>query len=200
MKVLGVGGHAKVIIDAAELSDLKVSGVYDDDPKTHETMFCGLQVEGAITADLSGPAVIAIGNNEIRKNIDQRVLGCQWKTVIHPNAIIADDVEIGEGTVIMAGAVIQPGCKIGRHVIINTGACLDHDCEIADYVHIAPNCSLAGGVKLDEGTFAGIGSSIVQYVSIGKWSTLGAGSVVIHDIPPHCTAVGVPAKPIKFHR
>jgi acetyltransferase EpsM len=93
----------------------------------------------------------------------------------------------------MAGVIIQPGSTIGRHCIINTGACIDHDCFIEDFVHIAPKAALAGGVMIGEGTLIGIGSSIVPNVTIGKWSTIGAGAAVICDIPDNCIAVGVPA-------
>jgi acetyltransferase-like isoleucine patch superfamily enzyme len=99
----------------------------------------------------------------------------------------------------MAGAIIQTGTKIGKHSIINTGACIDHDCIIGDFVHIAPNCSLAGGVSVGEGTFFGIGSSIIPNKTIGSWTNVGAGSVIIADQPSNCTTLGIPAKPIKFN-
>jgi acetyltransferase EpsM len=99
----------------------------------------------------------------------------------------------------MAGAIIQTGTKIGKHSIINTGACIDHDCIIGDFVHIAPNCSLAGGVSVGEGTFFGIGSSIIPNKTIGRWTNVGAGSVIITDQPDNCTTLGIPAKPIKFN-
>jgi acetyltransferase EpsM len=200
MNILGVGGHAKVVIDAVKSSSHQIQSVYDDDPKAHNTEFCGFQVQGSIDSSIDGNSVIAIGSNQIRKKISQRVTKVTWKSVIHPSAIVADDVEIGEGTVIMAGAVIQPGTKIGKHCIVNTGACIDHDCEIEDFCHIAPNCSVAGGVTIGEGTFICIGTAISHYVSIGSWATVGAGAAVIEDIPDNCTAVGVPAKPIKFHK
>ena len=199
MNILGVGGHAKVVIDAAIQSGNKITAVFDDDTSTHGTDFCGYNVKGSIENSIQGQSIIAIGTNEIRQNISVRLTHVKWQTVIHPSALISKDVEIGEGSIIMAGAIIQPGTKIGKHCIINTGAFIDHDCSIGDYSHIAPNCGIAGGVTIGEGSFIGIGTSITQYLNIGEWSTIGAGSVVIRDLPANCTAVGVPAKPIKFH-
>lgn len=199
MNILGVGGHAKVVIDAARVSGHQINSVYDDNPSTHNTEFCGVLVRGSINNNIEGTSIVAIGSNTIRQKISQTVTNATWKSVIHPTAIIAEDVEIGEGSVIMAGAVIQPGTKIGKHCIVNTGVCIDHDCKIEDYVHIAPACGIAGGVTIGEGTFIGIGTSITQYLKIGDWTTIGAGSVVIKDLPANCTAVGIPAKPIKFH-
>lgn len=198
MKVLGCGGHARVVIDVIRESGQDISAVYDDDVSKHGRKFAGVSVEGAILRDMNGEAVVGIGDNEIRKKIVQKV-SCYWQSFVHPTAIVADDVKIGKGSVIMAGAVVQPGSIIGDHVIINTGSTVDHDCKIEDYSHIAPNCSVAGGVEFGEGSFLGIGSSVIQYKTIGKWSVIGAGSVVVSDILPRCTAVGSPAEVTKFH-
>lgn len=199
MNIFGVGGHAKAVIDAVIQSGNKITAVYDDDPSNHATDFSGYKVKGSIENFIRGNAIIAIGNNTARQVISERLTQVKWQTIIHPSAIIADDIEIGVGSVIMAGAIIQPGTKIGRHCIINTGTCIDHDCSIGDYTHIAPNCGIAGGVSIGEGVFIGIGSSMTQYLKVGEWTTVGAGSAVIKDLPSNCTAFGVPAKPIKFH-
>lgn len=199
MNILGVGGHSKVVIDAAKQSGHKIDAVFDDNKSTHGQNFCGFIVKGKIDSSIEGQAVIAIGNNEVRRSICERLTTIQFISIIHPTAIISEDVEIGDGSIIMAGAIIQPGTTIGRHCIVNTGACIDHDCSIEDYCHIAPNCSIAGGVKIAQGSFIGIGTAISQYLKIGSWSQIGAGAAVISDIPSNCTAVGVPAKPIKFH-
>jgi len=92
---------------------------------------------------------------------------------------------------------VQPDVIIGKHVIINTCASVDHDCKLEDFVHIAPCVHLAGGVLVGEGSLLGVGSSVIPYRRIGKWSIVGAGSVIVNDIPDHVTVVGVPAKLIK---
>lgn len=195
MTVLGAGGHAKVVLDTARKAGKTISCALDDDTEKHHSEFAGTMINGSISQDLiSDTAVIAIGNNADRRRIDGVVSPVRWETLIHPSAVVANDVEIGEGAVIMAGAIIQPGARIGRHTIINTGACVDHDCRIGDFVHIAPNCSLAGEVVIDEGVELGIGSSVINRVSIGAWSVVGAGSTVTEDIPARSTAFGSPAK------
>jgi len=197
--LLGVGGHAKVIVEMARLSGYDVCQLYDDNPVFQKIQFFGLKVSGPIYSFKNGTGVIAIGDNRIRKSVNEQLINVKWQTVIHPSAIISSDVEIGVGSVIMAGAIIQPGVKIGKHCIINTGSCIDHDCQINDYVHIAPNTSLAGSVEVGEGTLIGIGSSIIPNIKIGQWSRIGAGCVVLQDQPDNCTVVGSPARPIKFH-
>ena len=193
LSIIGFGGHSKVVIDIAVNSGINISGLFDDNQNLYGIEYNGIRVSGPLSSIESGNAIIAIGNNKVRKNIDNQLTQIKWHTLIHPSAIIADKVEIADGTVVMAGAIIQPGAKIGRHCIINTGACIDHDCVIDDYVHIAPGVAIAGGVKVGEGTLIGVGTSIVPYVTVGKWATIGAGSAVISDIPDYSTAVGVPA-------
>jgi sugar O-acyltransferase (sialic acid O-acetyltransferase NeuD family) len=199
ISILGVGGHAKVILELAKLNGLIIECLFDDDFQKFNSIFEDKKINGPIDVNLAGPLVIAIGDNKARKLINDRVLNADWQTIIHPSAIISKNVDIGEGSVIMAGVIIQPGTRIGKHCIINTGACVDHDCIIGDFVHIAPNCSLAGGVSVGEGTFIGIGSSIIPNKTIGSWTNVGAGSVIITDQPDNCTTLGVPAKPIKFN-
>jgi sugar O-acyltransferase (sialic acid O-acetyltransferase NeuD family) len=157
LTILGFGGHSRVIIDIAQNLGLDISGLYDDNPNTYGKEYNGIKVLGPINSIVSGTAVIAIGNNQIRKNIVDQSSPINWKSLIHPSSYVSSNIEIGEGTVIMAGAIVQPGAKIGRHCIINTGACVDHDCIIEDFVHIGPNSALAGGVTVGEGTFVGIG-------------------------------------------
>jgi sugar O-acyltransferase (sialic acid O-acetyltransferase NeuD family) len=199
LSIIGSGGHATVIIEAAELSSFKIESVYDDDINKVNSYIAGYKVKGPMSDNSNEFSVIAIGDNKTRRNLFLKKSKVKWATIIHPSSIISKNVLIGEGTVVMAGTIIQPGTIIGKHCIINTGACVDHDCVIGDFVHIGPNCGLAGGTSIGDGTFVGIGSSIIPNMKIGKWTTVGAGSVVISDLPDYCTAVGLPAKPIKFN-
>jgi len=193
LSLIGFGGHAKVLIDIARLNGFSINALYDDDIRKQNSSYNSIKLNVPVDYALSENVIIAIGDNSIRKNISVKAVNAHWTSIIHPSAIISNDVYIGEGTVVMAGVIIQPGSKIGRHCILNTGSCIDHDCLIEDFVHIAPKAALAGGVKIGEGTLIGIGSSVVPNVTIGKWSTIGAGAAVICDIPDNCIAVGVPA-------
>lgn len=199
--LIGAGGHAKVIIATLHAQGIEVSGIYDDDAQKWGSTLLNIPVLGRYQ-DITelGNIIIAVGNNRIRKKIQTAIEGrCHFVTAVHPHAIVHESVEIGAGSVIFAGVVVQPDTRIGKHCIINTGATLDHDNEIEDFCHIAPGCHFAGGVHLHEGVFCGVGASIVPYTSVGEWTTIGAGATVTRAIPAYCTAVGIPAKPIKFH-
>ena len=60
-----------------------------------------------------------------------------------------------------------------------------------------PSCNISGEVIVEEGVYCGTGVKIINQIQIGEYSTIGAGAVVVSNLPAHCTAVGVPAKVIK---
>jgi sugar O-acyltransferase (sialic acid O-acetyltransferase NeuD family) len=203
LNIIGYGGHSKVVIDVAKTSNYINFNFYVDDDVVVDIVDKASNNRNIFKIDsyesITNDTIIAIGNNLIRKKLSHSLNFSDFIILIHPSAIISDNVYIDFGTIIMAGVIIQPGTKIGKHCIINTGSCIDHDVIIHDFVHIAPNCSIAGGVIIEEGTFLGIGSVVINYISIGSWDIIGAGSVVIKNLISNITAVGNPAKIIKYH-
>lgn len=189
----GASGHAKVVMDIAKLVGMEVPCLIDDNPEVKE--LAGLPV--VHSADNLSPIIVTIGDCKIRKEIVWKLGEREYKTVIHPNAIKADSVKIGHGTVVMAGAILNPYVEVGNHCIINTGASLDHDVKIEDFVHIAPHCTLCGEVEVGECTWIGAGSTIIQQIHIGKNCYIGAGSVVVKDIPDNSLCYGNPARIIR---
>jgi len=198
--ILGAGGHAKVVLSTALAAGLSVEGIFDDDDTKWGQRLLDVPVLGpleTLRSERFPQAVIAIGDNRVRKMIAERFDGCcEWITVIHPRAFVHQSVRIGRGTVIFAGTVIQPDTVVGDHVILNTGVTVDHDCMIGNFVHLAPGVHLAGSVVVEEGGFLGVGSVVIPGQKVGQWATVGAGAVVIRDVSPLDTVAGVPAKPI----
>lgn len=105
---------------------------------------------------------------------------------------------IGEGSIICAGTILTVDISIGNHVIINLDCTLGHDDIIHDFVTIYPSVNISGNIVVGECVELGTGMQIIQGKNIGKESIIGAGAVVVRYIPDRCTAVGSPAKPIKF--
>jgi sugar O-acyltransferase (sialic acid O-acetyltransferase NeuD family) len=192
--VIGAGGHAKVVIATLKAAGKKVACIYDDDPEKKGSSILKVKVKGPIPKKISGPAVIAIGDNLARKELAGKIGGARWTRVVHPKAIVHRTAKLGPGTVVFAGAIVQPDTRIGAHSIVNTGATVDHDCTLGDFVHVAPGCHLAGGVKADEGVFMGIGSWALPGTKVGAWTIVAAGAGVAQDLPDRVTAVGVPAR------
>jgi len=198
MHILGAGGHAKVIIDILNASNVEVSGIWDD----NEDSKClnDLDVNGKI-ADLSSgetPVLIAIGSNHIRKFIAEK-FNFKFGAAVHPSSVISPSVELQEGTVVMPNVTVNASSFIGKHVILNTGCVVDHDCKVGDYAHISPQTGLTGGVEVGEGTSIGTGACVIPGVKIGKWAIIGAGTVVISNVPDYAVVVGNPGRIIKYN-
>ena len=196
--IIGAGGHAKVVISTLLAAGKKVAVVFDDDPSIWDLRILDVPVQGPIAVLNNLPqkrAIMAIGNNEVRKRIVRQMLQVEWVSVIHPRAYVHASVVIGPGSVVFAGAIVQPTVVIGAHVIVNTSASVDHDCFLEDYVHVCPGSHLAGGVIIKTGVMMGIGAVAIQEVEIGEGTIVGAGAVVIHNVPSHITVAGVPARP-----
>jgi sugar O-acyltransferase (sialic acid O-acetyltransferase NeuD family) len=197
--VLGAGQHAKVVIATAQAAGLIIGGAFDDDSAKWERTILGTPVLGPLSkmSERKGFAVIAIGDNNVRKRVAEQFPALRWLTIVHPKASVHTTVRLGAGTVVFAGGVIQPDVVIGDHGILNTMTSVDHDCTLDAFVHLAPGVHLAGGVTVGEGCVVGVGASVTPYVSIGAWTTIGAGSAVVDSLPPRVVAAGVPARVVK---
>jgi len=200
INLFGASGHAKVIIDIIESNAFEVGQIFDDNPNIKSFLNKNVVSNYTLESLNANPSIISIGDNSTRKNIREKLQLNLASPLIHHSAIISPNVEIGKGSVVMPNAVINSGTIIGENCIVNTGAIIEHDCIIKDYAHISPNAALAGGVKVGKGAHIGIGTVIIQCLEIGEWSIIGAGAAVTKSIPPNCTAVGIPAKPIKYHK
>lgn len=200
--IIGSSGHGKVVADIAiRMNRWDYIAFLDDNEELKEVM--GIKViDKAIDAFLyknEADIFVAIGNNEIREKIQRKLEseGVSIPILIHPSAVIGNQVVIDKGTVVMAGVLINCCSIIGKGCIINTGSTIDHDNVIADYVHLSPGIHLAGNVSVGQGSWLGIGSVVSNNISIIDQCKIGAGTVVIADITEEGTYVGVPARKVK---
>ena len=199
INLYGASGHCKVIIDIIINNNFRIDKIYDDNVNIKQLSNYPVTHTSKIINDISDLFFISIGNNKIRKIISEKY-SFKYETLIHGKSIISKSAFIDDGTVVMPGAVVNSDAKIGKHCIINTSSVIEHDCNIHNFVHICPNVSLAGNVFIDEGTQIGIGATIIQGIKIGKWALIGAGSVIINDVPDFAVVVGNPGKIIKFNK
>ena len=200
--IIGASGHGKVVADiAVQLNKYRRISFLDDNEKIATVM--GFQRIGAIsmleTESREKEVIVAIGNAVVRGKLEKWILGLGFRLaiLIHPKAVLAEDVVLGEGTVVMPGAIINSGSCIGNGVIVNTACSIDHDCIIKDYAHISVGAHLAGTVCVGERTWIGAGATVSNNVTICDDVMIGAGAVVVKNIEEAGTYVGVPAKRLK---
>lgn len=208
--IIGAGGFAREVSWLIEdinkqSSEWEMLGFIDKDKSQIGKILNGFPILGDESwfDNQNGEiyAICALGEGTIRRKIIQKLNGMNIKyaKLIHPSVIMSDYNEIGDGTIICAGNILTNNIKVGEHVIINLDCTVGHDAIIESYCTILPSVNVSGNVTLKEGCYVGTGATIIDKIYIGEWTIIGAGSVVVKEIPPRCTAVGVPAKPIKFH-
>lgn len=208
--IIGAGGfgrEVKIIIDAINhLSKTYTFLGFYDDTIAKGTLINNYPILGNLDdlnrLDKEVSVVLGIGNpitkSSIIANLNNKML--QFPTLIHPSVILSnDDVVIDEGCIICAGTIITCNIKLHKFVTLNLMCTVGHDTIIDDFASFMPSVNISGEVHIHEKVYVGTGAKIINKLTIGKETIVGAGAVVSKSLPDYCTAVGIPAKPIKFH-
>jgi sugar O-acyltransferase (sialic acid O-acetyltransferase NeuD family) len=145
--------------------------------------------------------VLAIGTPKTKREVFNRIINpkINYPVLVHPSVIIASPkyVTLGEGSVICAGSILTTNIAIGRHVLINLACTVGHQSVIGDFSSLMPTCNVSGEVTVGESSFWGTGAKIINRKRVGDHTTIGAGAVVIDDVPDRTTVVGVPAREVE---
>lgn len=203
--IIGVGGFGREVAWLVErINKVKPSwellGFLDDNKKLHVSVCGGYPVLGGlewIEQNNDTYVVCAIGASQTRKKVIDRLNGVKFATLIDPSVLLSKRVSIGEGSIICAGNILTVDIEIGSHVIINLDCTVGHDADIKDFVTLYPSVNISGNVTLEECVEMGTGSQIIQGIEVEKRTIVGAGAVVVKDLPGDSTAVGIPAKVIR---
>jgi len=198
LKIVGCGGHCKVVLDALSLCEHQFQiSLCDSNKDLLGKEFLGVIVDSDMESlsDYLGSIHVAIGQNEVRKKILLQLVNSQSQliTIIHPAAIISKSANIGAGSFIAAQAILGPESHIGQGCIINHSAVVDHEVKVGDFSHIAPNSTLGGRVVIGSEVLVGAGAVILPGISVGDGAIIGAGAVVVEHVKQYTIVKGVPA-------
>ena len=209
--VVGAGGLAREVMwyiqDTNKTTkQYDILGFIESDKSQLDTMVNGFPVLGddewLIQYQSELNVVIAIGSGKLRKQIFDRISAndkLKFPVFISENVKYSDTTSFGKGCIICPSNILCPNVVLGDFVFINLSCTITHDVVIDKFATVNPGVDIAGNVHIMEFSTIGIGANIIQGKRIGKSTVIGGGAVVIDDIPDNCTAVGVPAKPIKFN-
>ena len=204
--LVGAGGHASDILGVFEAQAFhlgkkttQVIGILHDD-EIQGNHFSSRNVPhiGDIS-DLphidATHYIVAVGFSQGRKDLFEKVAGCGLKaaSIVHPLADVPSTVSVGEGTVIFSGVRISPMAAIGNHVYLSHGCLIGHDCVISDFATVLPGAAVSGNTTLEESSLVGSNAVVIQSINIGTRAIVGAGAVVLKDVPEDSTVVGNPA-------
>lgn len=202
--IIGAGTYGQVY--AAYLRDsYEVIAFYDDNTQLIGKIINKIPVEGnidqALKLDKNISVFIPIGNNPIRIKLIQRFKdeGFNLPSFIHPEAIIHSTVSIGETVYILPGTHIMPLTKIGNYCMISMGVNIAHHNTIEQGCFFSQGTNIGASLHINEMAYVGISATIMTGVhSIGRNSLIGAGAVVIKDVPENAIMAGVPAKILRY--
>jgi UDP-perosamine 4-acetyltransferase len=200
--VIGAGGHALVVLDAALSGSLPVAGLVDQVVPAGQ-MIGAVQVLGDDTLfqDPSfvqaHPFHLSMSNPAVKQRLAESLQAHSTTivSIIHPTAIVSLSAGIEAGVFINAGADVNAGAQIGSHAIVNTRASIDHGCRIGAAVHVAPGVTICGDVVVGEAAEIGPSALIGRGMQIGAGAVIGAGGVVLSDVAATSRVLGVPARP-----
>jgi len=206
--IFGASGHGSVVMDCIEKEGKHNFVGYIDSFQKKGRQHNGYPILGneydlpylIEKYNIKG-GIVAIGDNWIRKIIVERILRIAsdfcFVSAVHPTSTIGANVEIGPGSVVMPGVIINANSTIGNHCILNTNSSLDHDGLLCNFSSLAPRVCVGGNFILGTGSAICLGTNIIETITIGKHTIIGAGSLVVGNVDSYVLAYGSPAKKIR---
>jgi sugar O-acyltransferase (sialic acid O-acetyltransferase NeuD family) len=206
--LVGAGGLAReVITSVTATGEHQVVGILDDDEALHGTAIDGVPVIGntACGADRDEQLLVCIGSGAARERVVHQLITSgissdRFATHVDKDVRIPDGCSVGCGSILLPGVVLTAAVSISSHVVAMPAVVFTHDDRVASFATFAAGVLLGGGVQVGRGAYLGMGSAVRQRLTVGDYSTLGMGAVLVQDLPACETWAGVPARPLHDHQ
>jgi len=202
--LVGCGAFARELINWVEDlvvlgQSISVTGFLDDDPNALQGFPYTVPYLGSISAFIpqaGDQLLMAIGDPKFKKSLyaELKSKGATFATLIHPSAVIARSAKLGEGVVVCPQAFISADAVIGDLCAINGNASVGHDVRLGCFSTLSSHVDLTGWVQVEECTFFGSGARVLPKVKIGTGARIGAGAVVMRNVPSDAVMFAPPAK------
>ncbi|MEI7651783.1 MAG: acetyltransferase [Verrucomicrobiota bacterium] len=140
--------------------------------------------------------VCALGMPDLKEKLVAPLVaaGAEFLTFIHPAALLGARVKLGRGVVVCPGAILSADIAIGDFAMINLNCTIGHDATLGAWTSLSAQCDITGHVRVADRVFMGSRASVIPSKSVGSRSIVGAGAVVVTDVPAGVTVVGIPAR------
>lgn len=177
--IVGAGSFGRTIQESALLSGQWSECCFLDDSFPLASTYDRYNIIGTVSDIVEVVSkfdglVVAIGNNQIRKELLNTFIDLNYPVVslIHPRAYVSELATIGHGSLIMAGAVVGAHASLGIGCILNPNSVCDHDCIMANFSHLGVGCVMAGTTSMEEGAWLRAGVGISYGTVVPAWSVL----------------------------
>lgn len=206
--IIGASGHGSVILDCLEKEGKYNVIGFIDSYKTKHTLVNGYQVLGSeydlpyliSRLNITG-GIVAVGDNWTRKLVVDRISkitpSFNFINTIHPSAVMGKDMYLGIGNAFLPGAIVNANSIVHDFCIVNTNASLGHDGVMESYSSLAPSVCTGGELILGKFSALSLGVNVINGISIGSHTVIGAGALVLENIGDNQIAYGSPAKKIR---
>ena len=206
--IIGAGTYGEVYLAYLQEAGIEIVGFLDDNPRYINQKVCGIPVLGkldflaCLKDEYDVKAVYCpLGNNKLRVEILNRALGLGYEVpnFIHSTVDISPNVEIGKGVYILLGTHIMPYTKIKNFVMISMGVNVAHHSILHEGTFLSTGVNFGASIIAHKYAYIGISSTIMTGVhELGENCLIGAGAVVIKDVPTKAVMAGIPAKVLKY--
>lgn len=211
-KVVIIGGRGNGTVIASTIEDCKKAGqdiecigfLNDNEKEINGYPVLGGILDGSwrkLSSDCS--FIFAMSNVkqaserfQMLKNLDIPIE--RFATIIHPTSVVSDKAKLGFGVVLMPHTLVSPDVILGNHTQLYAQSFIGHDTILDQMIFVANNVSIGGRIHIKDGAHIGSNSSLLERITIGRFSLIGLGSVVLKDVKDKEKIVGNPGKSIGF--
>ena len=177
-----------------------IRGFLDDNRNALDGVRCDLPIVGGISdwvVDEGQVFAMGISNPHTKHVVSDLLLakGAKFETIVSPDVIMGDYVEIGEGSVVMTPYNVESGAHIGRFVTM-LGSTISLDGWVDNYSTTTGFANLTYA-RIGKEVYVGSNSVILHNVTVGDGAYIGVGSIVLRDVPPYTKVFGNPARVVE---
>ena len=207
--IIGAGTYGEVYLAYLQEAGIEIVGFLDDDSEYINQKVCGIPVLGgfdflACLKDEYGVKAVycPLGNNKLRVELLNRALslGYEVPNFIHSTVVLSPNVKIGDkGIYILPKTVIMPWCNIHDFVMMSVNSVVSHHTILEEGVFLSFGVNFGASIIAHKYAYIGISATIMTGVhELGENCLIGAGAVVIKDVPTNAVMAGIPAKVLKY--
>jgi len=204
--IIGTGAEARVALDMCNTLEVLVYGFLTEDVEEIQKELNDILIVGelggkdaeTLLKEENTKLLLAVKDPDKRQEMVEELSSKRADIIslVHPAANVSPYAQIGNGSLVYAQAAVHANSMVGAYSLVMSGAVIAPDVVIGENVTIDSNATIGANVVIEDECVIGPGAVIQPGLTIGRESLIGAGTVVLTDIPENSTVFGNPGKVI----